>query len=305
MRAIPIFCLLVCSFTCVLVPEGVARAEEPATTNGSTGAAELYKRATDLYRDHKLPEALKAYRDAWALQQSYDIATNLGAVELDLQKYRDAAEHLSFALRSFPARGKPEERATIEKRLAMAKAEVVTVRVTVNIDKADVALNGKRAGLAPIAEELFADPGTVSVEATLAGYETGKESFEGTKGMSRDVEIKLVPKRAEEPSRLPIYIAFGVGGAGLVVGAVTGGLAMANNDDLSKKCKANGACPESARAELSQTNAFTTTSTIGFVAAALGAGVGVTLLLLSRKPATPTPTAIVLGPSFVGVKGVF
>src|SRR5690242_11913564 len=56
-------------------------------------ATKLYKQGHDLYEQGKPAEAEKAYQAAWDLRQSFDVAANLGNVELVIGQTRDAAEH--------------------------------------------------------------------------------------------------------------------------------------------------------------------------------------------------------------------
>lgn len=298
--------LWACSLAFSVLPLHAAYGADPApATTGNASTEELYRDATSAYRDGKLVDAERLYKEAWSRQQTYDIATNLGAVELDLKKYRDAAEHLAFALRTFPARGKKEERETIATRLALAKTEVAALRIRVSPPKADVLVNGRRAGVAPLDEEVFAEAGSITVEANLDGHAPVRKTVDVKKGEAREVALALVP--IEKPagrSLLAPAIAFGVGGAGLVLGAVTAGVAAAGKDSLSAKCAPSGACDPSARGELESALALSRVSTVGFVIAGAGAAVGVTLLLLPGKDGTKQ-AAVQVGPGFVGVKGVF
>lgn len=82
--------------------------------------------------------------------------------------------------------------------------------------------------------------------------------------------------------------ALGAGGVGLLLGVVAGGVAVAGNNDLSKKCSASGACPKSASGEVATTVALTHVSTAGFVLAGLGVAVGVTLFSFRQRRATRT-----------------
>src|SRR4051812_7384647 len=86
--------------------------QQPATSAMSAAAAvekadELYRQGNEAYKQNRLKDAYGFYREAWNLKQSYDIAGNLGAVELAINLPRDAAEHLIHSLRQFPANGKP------------------------------------------------------------------------------------------------------------------------------------------------------------------------------------------------------
>src|SRR6185369_11615173 len=88
-------------------------------------------------------EAEPLFQQAWALKHSYDIGGNLGIAELKLGKYRDAAEHLSYALKTFPANGKGPHRDLIQESLGKAKAQVAMVTIEVNQKGALVLVDGK------------------------------------------------------------------------------------------------------------------------------------------------------------------
>lgn len=118
---------------------------------------------------------------------------------------------------------------------------------------------------------------------------------------------------ASGPSLLP-WIAFGVGGAGLIVGGVAGGLALGKHSDLSSACT-GGSCPASQQSNLDGYHTLGLVSTIGFIVAGVGAVTGVTLLLLQPKSdaAPPPPPAAglhlhvvpVVGLGSVGAEGSF
>jgi hypothetical protein len=83
-------------------------------------------------------------------------------------------------------------------------------------------------------------------------------------------------------------VAFGVGGAGLLVGGITGFLAMGKKSDLDKVCT-NGTCPPSAQSDLDSYHSMGMISTIGFIVAGVGAAAGVVLLV--TQPKNPPPQA--------------
>ena len=60
-------------------------------------------------------------------------------------------------------------------------------------------------------------------------------------------------------------VAFGVGGAGLVVGAITGVIALGKAGDLKDKCDANKNCPTTAQSDVDSYKSVGTISTIGFI----------------------------------------
>jgi hypothetical protein len=107
-------------------------------------------------------------------------------------------------------------------------------------------------------------------------------------------------------------IAFGVGGAGLLVGAIAGGIFIGRASDLKDKCP-NDECPPEALEEKDEVSTLGTVSTIGWIVAGVGGATGVLLLALtsgSDEPQTgarfaPRVRALGLGPAGCTVQGTF
>jgi hypothetical protein len=101
----------------------------------------------------------------------------------------------------------------------------------------------------------------------------------------------------------------GVGGAGLVVGAITGGAALSQHSDLVKDCP-GGHCPKGSedmfQARVDKYKKMGTISTAGFVAGGALAATGVILMVVAPKP-KPQKAAItpVLGAGYLGMQGSF
>src|SRR4051812_2896716 len=113
MRHLRALCL---SFLTFATSGGIlsARAADPpaSASDDAAGARadDLAHKGNDLALKLRWKEAEPLFQQAWALKHSYDIGGNLGLAELALGKYRDAAEHLSYALKTFPANGKGPHR---------------------------------------------------------------------------------------------------------------------------------------------------------------------------------------------------
>lgn len=256
-------------------------AQPRASASGSTAqgrnekAAELYRQANKLYDEKKLASAEALYREAWDLQKSYDIASNLGAVELDLGKPAAAAEMLSFALTQFPARGKPAERAALEARLARAKGLVCTLRITTNAAGAEIFVDGRRAGMAPLADDVFVDPGARTIEVKQKGHRDAKKTIAATPGARLEVALTLEaapgapvasaaprapaalpPPAPQKRSVIPAIamgaagvVAMGVGGALIGVAEASRSQAITKRDEL-KAAGVSCATPSAGCAEL-------------------------------------------------------
>jgi hypothetical protein len=219
-----------------------AQQPSPSTSAVSAAAAvekadELYRQGNEAYKQNRLKDAYGFYRDAWNLKKSYDIAGNLGAVELAINLPRDAAEHLIHSLRQFPANGKPEARNKTKQWLEDALKQIGTLVVKVNVEGADILVDGKNVGKSPLSDEIFVDAGARRVEAKLEGYDSTRQEVQIAKGSSKEVTLKLMKSAAPppltaagaRPSRsIPIIVA---GAALSAVGIGTGiGLFVAAGD---------------------------------------------------------------------------
>lgn len=212
-----------------------------AADETSQRVTDLYKQANALYDQKKLSEAEALYVQAWNLKKSYDLACNLGAIELDLSKPRAAAEYLAYALREFPAGGKTSARVQIEGRLQKARSQVGTLRVHVSVPNARVIVAGQTVGSSPLANDVFVEPGSVTVEATLPGYETARQVTQVNKDSA--AEITLTLERTKR-SKLPVFVVGGVGLAALGIGGSFIGIAESKKSEAKAlSIETNHACP--------------------------------------------------------------
>ena len=252
----------------------------PALAQGAdatTQAAQLYQEGNALYDQGKYTQAEAKYQAAWDLQKSFDVAGNLGNVEMLIGQHRDAAEHLSYALSTFPLGGTPEKKKFLQDRLAEAKKQIGTLRITVNIDRAQIRLDGRPLGESPLPGELFVAPGERLIEVTR-GRLAARQSILVAKGSSQSVAVTLAPGPRKE-----ILIAGGAAGAaGLATGVV---FAILSN---GKATDAEAAPPGSeTRDDLRDTQTtFANVSFWSFVGGGLAlAGTGVYWLLTASEPA--------------------
>ena len=146
-------------------------------------ADQLYRKGNTAYDAEKWQDAYDTFGAAWALKKSFDIAGNLGDVELVLGKPRDAAEHLSYSLRHAPASMKAEVRDRTKQLLTEARAQVGTVVVRVNVNDAEIFVDGRLVGRSPLPGELFVDPGDRTLEAKFAGHPTSRQVVHAAKGI--------------------------------------------------------------------------------------------------------------------------
>lgn len=218
-----VFCL--CATTAS--PFAWSQTPAPGSDAASAQADDLTHRGVNLLKKHQWAEAEELFRQAWALKRSYDIAGNLGLAEAGLGKWRDAAEHLTFALATFPANGKAAHRDLLREKLASAREHVGGLTIEMDAPGAEVLVDGKSVGTAPLAGEVLVEPGAHVVEAQLAGRGAARGEASVVAGGSASVTLALKSEQAPPPpppvvpvkrSVVPGAVLGGVAGAALVTG---------------------------------------------------------------------------------------
>jgi len=317
----------------VLAPRTVlAQPNEADRASARSLAAEGY----DALERKDYATAVDRFRHADSLVHAPTISVDLARALVGLGKLVEASERYQLVIREGVPKGSPaswrkaledaqSEAADLEPRLAW-----VVIHVMGPLDP-EVTIDGLRVPEGAIGARRAADPGSADIRATAPGFDPATETITLKEGEEQTVTLVLKkspvePKAAqpepvpvapkqkkEEASKLPAWIAFGVGGAGLVVGSVTGVLALSAHSELEAECP-TGTCtltPENEheiRSDLSRYHTFGTISGIGFVVAVAGGGTGAVLLLTGSKSEPASQRAAlwpVVGPQHLGVAGRF
>jgi hypothetical protein len=300
-------CLAFAACASVIVVSKPALAQEPSSADRAT-ARTLAQEGYEALRDKQYATAADRFTRALGLVHAPTLLRDLARAQVGLGRLVDAHENYSRIIREGVAPGAPEPWV---KALADAKTEIgdLTPRLPwVNITVTGPAHPRVTIDGAPIAESSLgvkraADPGRHEIRALAQGYHTAKKTILLKEGETVNVAFELEdappdakPKDEEESGKVsvatvkdpvwrkPVTIgAFALGGAGIVLGSVTGILAMTKHNQLAVEC-ANNTCHREQQAALSNYHTLGTVSTIGFVAGGVGVAVGVALLVI--KPQT-------------------
>jgi hypothetical protein len=139
---------------------------------------------------------------------------------------------------------------------------------------------------------------TPSASASASAIPTSSATTEPTTTASVDTGTPA-PKKSILP-----WIAFGVGGAGLIFGGITGGLAIGKHSTLAGECN-NGVCPPADQSDLDSYHLMGTLSTVGFIVGAVGVTAGVILLFVHPgKSESPAPAATTTATAGIEVQPV-
>jgi hypothetical protein len=118
----------------------------------------------------------------------------LGQSELEQQKYREAAEHFSWALINLLPSATDAQRKAVENGLARSRAEVAILRLDIRPDGSDVLVAQNHLGKSPVPSSVFVDPGEVIVSVKHDGFVAVDKRVIAGKGTEQAVEISLTPK---------------------------------------------------------------------------------------------------------------
>src|SRR6185369_1258087 len=133
-----------------------------ASDDESERAEQAFKDGNRAFAAGDFHAAFAAYRAAWSLKQTFDIACNLGRTEVELSLARDAAEHLDYCLRTFSVSSRGEVKDAYKRfreLFVRVRREVAALSVEVRPSGAEITVDGASYGLAPLGRDIFLDPG--------------------------------------------------------------------------------------------------------------------------------------------------
>jgi hypothetical protein len=312
-----IFSRSTCIGVVVVASSSVAYAQE---------ARELGLQGVQLADAGKCAEAIEPLSRSEALFHAPTVLTRLGECQVQLGRLVDGTESLNKVVREALPAGSPpayvEAQERARKALDEARPKIAKLKIAVaappNAQYA-VTIDGVPLALANLNVNRPVDPGTHRVEATGPGLLKASAQVVLPAGGADSIALTLQvdpsapketqstqqaangrsgnlwqPAPAERPNRTPAYIAFAVGGAGLVAGAVFGGLTLSQRSKLDGDCSPQKVCPPASQDTIDTARTFGTISTVGFVVAAAGAATGLVLLLTGSKSESEAKTARVI-----------
>ncbi|APR78519.1 Dihydrolipoamide acetyltransferase [Minicystis rosea] len=196
-------------------------------------ARQLYEDGLAAIQKSKWLEARASLLAAWSLAKHWQIAANLAGCELELGKFREAAEHARFYLQNAPA----DRRAKAELLLERAKPKIGVITVDAEPAGADVHLDGVLVGQAPLRDPLYVDPGEHVLLVRASGRPDVTQRVSVIGGQSKTIplkveEVRTPPTPQPTPrSVVPGAVLGSVAGATLITGAVLLGVGAAKRGD--------------------------------------------------------------------------
>jgi hypothetical protein len=284
--------------------------------------------------------ALKAYSAAYSLVQVPTTGLGLGKAQAGSGQLIEARDTLLWVTRHPSAPGEPEvfgAARTEADQLAKALAErIPSVKLQISGPPAEAALKVSIDGV-PVPEAAATlprkvNPGTHKITVGALGFDssTVEVTLQEKEEKTVPVTLQAAPRSvaaapaapasssaqpdpgaappAEKSSTL-VYVGFGVGGVGILVGTITGLMSMSKTSGVKDKCSGN-VCPTSSQGDIDSAHTLATISNVSFALGIVGAGVGVYGLLSAggsggSTAVRPKPVDLAVGPGSVHVLGTF
>lgn len=182
-----------------------------------------------------------------------------------------------------------------EAKFQVAEGGNAELKLTLEKGAADsVAAAGPATG--PTTAQPSGTPGGSDGQATPASVDGGATASASAK---------------KPPNKTIAIAAFGVGGAGLIAGAVTGILAAGKHGDLADRCP-NNVCPPELQGDVDSYQTLGTISTVAFIVGGVGVAAGAVLWFTApkEKPATTATNGLAslggyVGLGSAGLRGTF
>jgi hypothetical protein len=313
-----------------------ARAESEADR---ATARELAAEGNEALKKKSYETAEDRFRRADALVHAPTLVVDHARALVGLGRFAEAYQRYQLVLSEGAAptapRGWKQAVKDAEREVQPLAAKIAWLTLTVKTPgEVHVWMDGREVPAADIGTRHPVDPGTRAVTARAAGFQPKEMSVNLTAGGETALEIELEPL-PPEPAPAPlaspevaatvaappakdrtwVYVAFGVGAAGLVTGATAGVLALGVRSDINAECPnmhCSGAKTQDQvthwQDQKSKYKTLGTISGIGFALGLAGAGAGTALLLMQSKETEPATTARLLpyvGLGELGVSGSF
>ncbi len=275
-------------------------------------AQSLFDDAVALMRDGRYVEACPKFAESHRLDPAGGTVINL-AYCLEKQKklasaYAAYSDAVSFAIRD----GRKEREATARERVQAIAPLLSRIAVRVagpsQVEGLEVFLDGTALrpaawGGSPV------DPGEHRVRATAPGRREWVETLTvDTEGQTREVVVPVLSLLPAAPAVVPpqpttpttpapderpasnwrrpaAIVSFGVGGAALGVGLVTGALAISRHNASNRDCP-SGNCTQGAVDSETAANTFAWIANVSFATALVGGGLGAYFLLTGKTDKT-------------------
>ena len=216
-----------------------AAAQEPTDAQMETARAH-FERGVELVGQEKWEEALVEFTASVDAMPTAPGLLNVGLCQRRLERNLDAQRTFERFMSEFGSTAEEVDRQDVQTQLGELRGELGRILVEVDAG-AELTVDERPAGTAPLADAIFVEPGEHLVVARLAGCEPVSERVAVAAGEEATVRLELAPATTDRSTVAdgdgvePVWFwaMVGVTGAAAVAWGITGGLALAADADYS------------------------------------------------------------------------
>lgn len=170
---------------------GATAAPSAAASNAAVQSEALIQKGLAHRKAGNDDAALPEFRAAYELAPTPRSAAQLGLCEQALGQWALADDHLSESLEARHDAWIGKNRVALETALAAIKARVARIEIVVEPPGAEVSVNGRLVGQAPLGKAIKVNAGAVDVSARAAGHEPATQSVKLVGGEYQHVVLRL------------------------------------------------------------------------------------------------------------------
>jgi hypothetical protein len=312
--------MTMCATSLVLLTILAQASPWPADPQAKAQAQELLSQGSKLYHQGDLAGALEKFEAAYVAFSSPKLMFNIGQAKRDLGRPVEAVEAFQRFLAE-AANVSPETMAEARNSVAELRGKLGRIRIDCEIAGAEIAIDGKSVGVAPLPDLIWATPGRHQVTAKHVGAAPAIEDVDVAAGSVSTVTMRLLPltvpmavpapaptaapnlglQAAPRPSSVSegwwlgrkwTWITAG-STALLAVGAITAGVLMQDKfDSLRSSCGAGNSlrpgCPQS---DIDSVSSRQTVANVFWGLSAVAAVTTGVLFYFEGRPVTVAPVA--------------
>jgi hypothetical protein len=301
-----------------------AQSEE---SGGATDSADVeqarkhFSQGLKLYKDRDFDAALVQFERAYAVKPNFKVLYNIAQCYFELHQYVEARDTLSRYLKDGAGAVDAERQSAVESDLSELQRRIARVVVNVNVAGATVYVDGKKAGVTPLATPVDVNEGqrTISVETTDRGTKQRIVRVAGGEEQTVSLDFAAPSPTASAAAAQPrtdvtspppargLGAGFWVtGSVALALGAgagVTGYFALKTRDDHDRDLARFGVTQD--ELDDSRKQAKTLALTTDILAGSAVVFAGVATVLLFTHDSGPEQVGLGVGPGHVAVRGRF
>jgi len=302
-----------------------------ASAQDSGAAAALFERGLADMQAGRFDAGCPKLAESYRLDLRPGVLFTLAECEAKWGRIASALAHYDDYLRLFEAmppaqQAAQRERATVakEKKAALkTRVPMLTLNLSASAPAGTIVKReGTVLGAPSLGTPVPVDPGKQRISTQTPDGAVKEQEISLEEGQAKTLDLELPtpagPPASREPAprvappevaptppsptgRRPwIYAAFGLGGAGVALGAVTGILAISQKGDIEDKCDGT-ICTEEGKKIADDAKTLGWVSTVAFGAGAAFAAAGLVLVITEPR----TRARVSVGARSVGVAGEF